>query len=311
MNSLTRTIVYNAHPASLILSTGAVMAGLTASIIRGGITLFPAIMTLIFAWLLQISANLYHGFADLCYGAGENIAGMSDRDSRAFNSSRIFLLKTVANGIGLLALTSGFALFSFVGWIGVGYVAVILLLMYFYFAGPKPIVRTKWSIFVTFLLFGPVAVSGTALVQNPESRVWLPVVVYSVINGLLASNAHIAIQYLRYEEDRINGKETLVTSKGGFFTRFVYLANALIVCAILIVRPSAVEFVSPWVGIIVAACLLVSTLWVFTMMHRDPTTVSRKVRTVTMYQYILVIVVLLCIVCYGFDDFKLNVIRLL
>ena len=311
MNALTRTIVYNMHPQSLIISAGAVMGGLTASVIRGGISVFPAIMTLLFAFLLQISANLYHGYLDLCYGAGENISGMTDRDSRAANSSRVFILKIVANGFGILALTAGMTLFAFIGWIGLVYAVVIGLLLYLYFAGPKPIVRTRWSLLVTFLLFGPIAVSGTALIQNIESHNWLPVAVYSVINGLLAVNAHIAIQYMCYEEDKKNGKETLVTAKGGHFTRFVYLGSAIIICIILIVRPSAVDFVSHWVGIAVAICLLLSSVWVFSMMHRNPVKVSRLVRTVTMYQYILVTLVLMAIVMCSVDSFNVNVFHFL
>lgn len=287
------------------------MSGLTASVIRGGITLFPAVMTFVFVILLQICGNLYHGFFDLRYGAGENISGMNNRRSRESHSSRINLTKVVANAIGILAITAAMSLFTLIGWIGVFYFAIILMLLYFYFAGPSPIVRTKWSIVVTFLLFGPIGVSGTALIQNPGSTDWLPVVVYSVINGLMAANAHIAIQYLRYEEDMTNGKETLVTTKGGAFTRFVYLANSLIVSIILILRPSAIEFVSPWVGVILAFVLIVSSVWVFSMMHRDPTTVSRMVRTVTMDQYILIIIVLLCIVLYALDSYQLTLIRLL
>lgn len=287
------------------------MAGLTASVIRGGITFFPALMTLLFAIFLQISANLYHGFIDLRYGAGENISGMGDRNSRERNSAKVTLIKAVADAIGILALTAGLALFSFVGWMGVAYLIVILIILYLYFAGPNRIVNTRWSIIVTFLLFGPVAVSGTAIVQNPENSEWLPVVVYSLINGLMAANAHIAIQYIRYEEDLTNGKETLVTAKGCFFTRFVYLGNAILVSLILIVRPSAVEFVSPWVGVSIAFVLLVSSVWVFSKMHRDPTKVSRVIRTVTMGQYILLITVLLCIVLYSFDDSQYNFILLL
>lgn len=310
MKSLTKTLVYNAHPASLIISTGAVMGGLTAAVIRGGITLFPAIMTLIFAWLLQISANLYHGYCDLHFGAGENIAGMNDRDSRAFNSSRVLLIKTVANAFAILTITAGVALYPFIGWIGIVYFAVILLMLYFYFAGPRAAVRTKWSLLFTFLFFGPLAVSGTALIQNMHSDNWLPIITYSFIIGLLAVNAHIAVQYLRYEEDLKNGKETLVTSKGGHFTRFVYLADAAIVTAILIIRPAAVHYVSPWVGTIIGICLLASSLWVFSKMHRDPTTVSRMVRTVTMWQYITVTVTLLIIVLCSMEHFKINVIQL-
>lgn len=311
MNSITRTILYNAHPASLIISTGAVMGGLTASVIRGGITLFAAFMTLLFALLLQTSANLYHGYFDMCFGAGENIGGMNDRDSRSSNSSKVMLLKIVANGFAILTLTAGMSLFAFIGWIGVGYSAIILVLLYFYFAGPKPAVRTKWSVIFTFLFFGPIAVSGTALIQNMHSSNWLPIIVYSIIIGLLAVNAHIAVQYMRYEEDMMNCKETLVTSKGGHFTRFVYLANAVLVSAILIIRPAAIEYVSPWVGIIIAVLLLSSSVWVFSMMHRDPTTVSRMVRTVTMWQYIVVTITLMVIVLNSVDHFKVNVIQLI
>ncbi len=311
MNSLTRTILYNAHPASLIISAGAVMGGLTASVIRGGISLFPAIMTLLFAMLLQISANLYHGYFDLCYGAGENISGMGDRDSRASNASRVMLLRVVANGVGILAITAGFSLFAFIGWIGVVYFVVILAMLYFYFAGPKPFVRTRWSLVFTFFLFGPIAVSGTALIQNLQSHDWLPVIVYSLINGLLAVNAHIAIQYMRYEEDLKNGKETLVTYKGGSFTRFVYLINDILVCAILIVRPSAVDFVSRWVGVAVGICLLLSSIWVFSMMHKNPVKISRMVRTVTMYQYIVITLVLMAIVTYSVDQFQVHIFHFL
>lgn len=310
MNSLTRTILYNAHPASLIISAGAVMGGLTASVIRGGISIFPAIMTLIFAFLLQISANLYHGYVDLCFGAGENISGMGNRDSRSAKSSQVMLLKIVSNGFGILTITAGMSLFSFIGWLGAGYFAIIVVLLYFYFAGPCPVIRTKWSVGFTFLLFGPIGVSGTALIQNMHSDNWLPVIVYSVIIGLLAVNAHIAVQYLRYEEDQKNCKETLVTAKGGDFTRFIYLGNAILVTAILIVRPSAVDFVTPWVGIILGLCLLATSVWVFSMMHRDPTTVSRMVRTITMGQYLTVTITLMVIVFCSIDKFEINVIKL-
>lgn len=311
MNSLTKTILYNAHPASLIISAGAVMGGLTAAVIRGGISLFPAIMTLLFALLLQTAANLYHGYFDLCFGAGENIGGMRDRDSRSDNSSKVMLLRIVANGFAILTITAGLSLFTFIGWLGTAYFAIILIMCYLYFAGPRPIVRTKWSVIFTFLFFGPIGVSGTALIQNMHSDNWIPVIVYSVIIGLLAVNAHIAVQYLRYEEDRINGKETLVTAKGVGFTRCVYLVNSAVISAILIIRPAAVSFVSPWVGITIAGCLMVSSIWVFCRMCKDPATVSRTVRTVTLYQYVLVTVTLMVIVLCSMDHLKINVIQLI
>ncbi|MDE6017183.1 MAG: prenyltransferase [Muribaculaceae bacterium] len=311
MNSLTRTLIKTSHPTSLILSVGAINAGLTASVIRGGITFLPALMTFLFAVLLQISGNLYHGYKYLSHHNNSKFDNNGKRTSRSENASRAILMKIVANAIAILALTTGDALFSFVGWLGLAYLVVIVTILFFYFDGPHPIVNTKWSLLVTFILFGPVAVSGTAIVQMPESTEWLPVVVYSLINGIMAVNAHISIQYLHYHEDKASGIETLVTAKGGSFARFIYLADAIIVSAILIIRPSAVEFVSPWVGIVLALILIISSIWVFTHMHRDPTNVSRLIRSVTLLQYVILILVLLCINLYAFDDFQINLIRLI
>lgn len=311
MNKTTRSIIDAIHPATLILSVGAVMGGLTASVIRGGISVFPAIMTLIFAIFLQISANLYNSYFHLCRAAGENVGWSGTHTLLTANTPNVSILRIVANSFAILAFTAGMSLFTFIGWIGMIYVVVITVLYYFYFMGPHPFVRTKWSILFTFIFFGPIAVSGTALIQNLTNPDWLPIAVYSVINGLLASNAHIAIQYLHYEKYIHNNIETLVTAKGGFFTRFVYLGNAAIVCAILIIRPSAVEYVSPWVGIVIGLILLLSSIWIFSMMHKNPVNISKYVRNLTLCQYIIVVIVLMAIVMYSIEKLRINVFHFL
>lgn len=311
MNKITQSVIRAIHPASLILSAGAVMGGLTASVIRGGISVFPAIMTLLFAILLQMSANLYHSYFYLCYAGGEKAKVLRISDMNVANSPNVTILRIVANSVAIIAFTAGMSLFTFIGWIGMVYVAVISALYYFYFMGPRPFVRTQWSVIFTFLFFGPIAVSGTALIQNLTNPDWLPIAVYSVINGLLAVNAHIAIQYLHYEEDKTDNIETLVTSRGGSFTRFVYLGNAAIVCIVLIVRPCAVDFVSPWVGVVIGLGVLLTSAWVFSMMHRNPTNVSKLIRSVTLWQYITVVIVLLAIVMYSVKQFRINVFHFL
>lgn len=287
------------------------MGGLTASIIRGGISVFPAIMTLLFAVLLQTSANLYHSYFFHCYAGGEKVKGLRTRDLKVANSPNVAILRIVANSVAILAFTAGMSLFTFIGWIGMVYVVVITALYYIYFMGPHPLVRTQWSVVFTFIFFGPIAVSGTALIQNLTNPDWLPIAVYSVVNGLLAVNSHIAIQYLHYEEDKKEKIETLVTARGGFFTRFVYLGNAAIVCIILIVRPSAVDFVSPWVGVVIGSGVLLSSAWVFSMMHRNPVNVSKLIRSVTLWQYITVVVVLMAIVMYSVEELRIKVFHFL
>ena len=282
------------------------MGGLTASVIRGGISVFPAIMTLLFAILLQISANIYHGYLYL----SRNMAEEPGRKSH-YESSNVFMLRIVANAFGILALTAGMSLFTFIGWIGLIYFIIIVVLLYFYLGGPKPIVRTKWSLAFTFIFFGPIAVSGTALTQNLTNPDWIPIAVYSIISGLLAANAHIAVQYLRFEEDRNIHIKTLVSAKGGNSARIIYLSNAIIVSIVLIVRPSAVEFVSPWVGMVIGLCLLLSSIWVFSKMHKNPINISKLVRNVTFCQYMTVTLVLMIIVMYSIEKFRINVFHFL
>lgn len=237
--------------------------------------------------------------------------GLRTRDLKVANSPNVAILRIVANSVAILAFTAGMSLFTFIGWIGMVYVVVITALYYIYFMGPHPLVRTQWSVVFTFIFFGPIAVSGTALIQNLTNPDWLPIAVYSVVNGLLAVNSHIAIQYLHYEEDKKEKIETLVTARGGFFTRFVYLGNAAIVCIILIVRPSAVDFVSPWVGVVIGSGVLLSSAWVFSMMHRNPVNVSKLIRSVTLWQYITVVVVLMAIVMYSVEELRIKVFHFL
>lgn len=313
MNSLSKTLLANAHLRSLLMSCGAVLAGLTASIVRGGVSIFPALLTLIFAVFLQIAANLRYGYFDMKYSSGENI-GVSDaaigRGVRSDKERKMFMMKLGSNAFSILTLTVGIPLFEFIGWIGIAYLVIICTLLYFNFAGPKALVRTPWGILVTFFIFGPIAVSGTALIQDFDNAYWTPIVVNSLISGFMAANAHISIMYSRFEEDVKNGKQTLTVLRGKSVTRTVYIVNAVIASALFCVRPYLLGFDNYWVFPLVAVCFIASSIWEMRLMtHTDRPSMIRLTR-ITMYQYILLVAVLLAVVAYGMDDFKFNLLHL-
>lgn len=313
MNSLTKTLLANAHLRSLLMSCGAVLAGLTASIVRGGVSIFPALLTLLFALFLQTASNIRYGYYDLKYSSGENLGASSipvGRNVRGDKERKLMIMKMASNAFSILALTVGIPLFEFIGWIGIAYIVVICGLLYFNFAGPKALVRTPWGILVTFVIFGPLAVSGTALIQDYNNTYWTPVVVNSLISGLMAANAHISIMYARFEEDVKNGKRTLTVRGGKSVTRVIYLVNAVVASALFCVRPYLLGFDNFWVFPIVALLFIGSSVWEASLMaHSDRLSMMRLTK-ITMYQYIVIVAVLLAVVAYGMEEFKFNLLHL-
>lgn len=306
MNSITRSMINQAHPASLVLGCGSVMAGLTASVLRGSIDLFPALMTLIFAALLQITVNLYNGHRMY---AGVYAKNPDESTMRRADSVETKLMKVITDAFMILTVTAGLPLLTYIGWLGVVYLVVILTILHFNFKGPKPLVRTPWALLVTFVLFGPIGVTGTALVQNLHSPVWMPLVTYSIINGLMAVNAHIAVMYATYQVDIMQEKHTLLVTEGVTFTRSLFMLDTFIVCLLLVARQCVNEIISIWVGMAIAAFLLISSIWVFSRMKKDPLTWSAILIKVTKAQYMLLILVMMGVVIYSVNGVSVSLFQ--
>lgn len=306
MNSLTRSIINQAHPASLVLGCGSVMSGLTASVIRGSIDLFPALMTLIFAALLQLTVNLYNGYRMY---AGVYAKHHDEATMRRADSVETKLMKVITDALLILTVTVGLPLLTYIGWIGVVYLVVILTILHFNFKGPRPLVRTPWALLVTFVLFGPIGVTGTALVQNLDSPVWMPLVTYSIINGLMAVNAHIAVMYATYQVDIMQEKQTLLVTEGVTFTRSLFLLDTFIVCLLLVARQCVSEIVSIYVAIVIALFLLLSSIWVFARMTKDPLRWTTLLMKVTKTQYILLILVMMTVVICSISSVSVNIFQ--
>lgn len=299
MNQITQRIWYNIRPTSLLLGIGAVLAGLAASVLRGGVVLFPALMSLLCAVLFQMSANLYYGYRK----AKHIVENDAVRMRRIDDPDGYFLMRIISNVCAILAITMAMPLFMRLRWISLVYLALILGIVYFHFSGPHPLVKTRWSVLVTFILFGPIAVSGTALIQNLYNTDMTPILVYSAISGLLAVNTHLAIQYLRKAADIKDGMETLLESKGTNMVRHLYLINSLAVCIIFTVFSGDLGFESRFVGVALSILLLCTSIAVCLLMRREDTGTALKIRLFVIVQYVAVMVTLLCIVLVSMQSY--------
>ena len=295
-------IVFNIHPVSLLLSAGAVLAGLAASVVRGGVAVSPALLTLVFAVLIQISGNLYYGLHRVRTSIEDNMVEQRDIDRYGYK-----IMRPLSQAFFILAVTVAMPLFTYIRWWSILYLGVVVLLEYFFFCGPRPLVNTRWSALVTFLLFGPVAVSGTAFVQNASFSHITPVVLYSIVSGLLAANGNIALQFLRREDKVRDGMTTLLDIRGAMVVRIGYLFNVLAVCAIMVLCPEELGFASPWYAVVVGVFVIGSAVYVFRLMKQTSVEAAMKIRKYVIAQYVAIALLILFIALFSLDTYGLSI----
>lgn len=299
--TITRRVIFNIHPASLLLSAGAVAAGLAASVIRGGVAAMPALLTLIFAVFFQISGNLYYGYRRVLVSIEENKTEQRDIDVIGFR-----ILKVLSNAFFILAVTFAFPLFTYIGWWSLLYLVVVMEVVYLYFGGPCPLVRTRWSVLVTFLLFGPIAVSGTAFIQLTTFDDLTPIIAYSVISGVLAANANLSLQFLRRIDDVKDGMTSLLAVRGSLMVRLIYMFNILVACLIVLLPMSAVGFGNGLFPCLVAVFLFASGIYVYMLMKRDTLQDAFMIRKIAIWQYVAVLILMLIMVFQADESYWLT-----
>lgn len=296
MRPLTREIAYYLHPESLLLGAGAVLAGLAAAVLRGGVALVPAVMTLFCTLFFQMAANIYYGYvrgADAAKKAGEPIA------------ERYIVMRSISNVFAIISVTFAFPIFTHIRWYAIIYLALIMITLHFYLRGPKPLIGTRWAPAVTFFLFGPLAVSGTALVQNLYSTDWLPIVVYTFISGMLAVNVRLSIAYMHLRNNVCPGQIHADSPHRSILA--LYIFNIIVVCLLMVAFPYNLGFGGRLYGIIVPLWLLATAAVALRWMRLRSAEASVKASRTVFVQYVTAMIVLLSMVLISKDTFWVSV----
>lgn len=222
--------------SSLMMGAGAVFAGSAAAILRGNFEILPASLCLLFVIFMQLGGNYYYTYFDESRNCGSAI------DKRiASQKSQISLpmLKEFSFGLLLLSAMVGLALLTMCGLWTLPIGIAIMALSWFSCGGNEPLLRTPFGIFATFILFGPLCVIPTSLVQSFREAIviynWFdiaPAIFMSIVIGLMASNANILYGYSTYLTDLRNSKRTFVTQWGRKATRVVFFINGLLYTAV-------------------------------------------------------------------------------
>lgn len=221
----------------LALSVSSVFLGTAAAALRGNMEFFPATLALIFAVFLQTSAQL----------SAAHFQMMRDRRSSQDNSvnpdesdlTPPQILKEGSLAFLIVALTAGFSLMAMSGWwtLLIGALTGICFMLDYMIR--KPLSRTPWALLITFILFGPVGVMGSSIVQSAHESMAVfnlyditPAIFTSVIGGLYAINVNLLRDCLECDNDRIKGRHTICTIFGFKATKVFMIVSSVAICAV-------------------------------------------------------------------------------
>lgn len=225
------------RPYSLGNSVILVLVGSALAYADGGFRAVPAALCLLFALLMQCTANLVNDLWDFLKGADQ-----PDRlgPDRAFAKGYITLpamkagiaLFTVAGcavGLGILAYAHDYLAWG--GWELVAVGASCVLFAYLYTAGPYSLAYHGLGDIAVVLYFGLVPVGFTYYVQTGS---WNgAVVVAALACGLVIDTMLMINNFRDREEDARVGKRTIVVATCAAVGRWGYLAlgaGALALC---------------------------------------------------------------------------------
>ncbi len=212
----------------------------------------PALLCLLFAWVMQIDSNLVNDYFDFKHGNdGEDRLG----PKRACAEGWI-TLPAMKHGIvftTILGCATGLPLILFGGWemVIVGICCVIFCFLY----------TTKLSYVgmgdvLVLLFFGTVPVCCTYYLTLPpgaQTLTW-EAFSYSVCCGLVVDTLLVVNNYRDYDNDRSNGKKTLIVHIGKQGGEWLYLLLGVIPFIVMVAASFAkAESIIPLLYLVYAA----------------------------------------------------------
>lgn len=215
-------------PDTLLMGVSTVFAGTAIAAVRDEVRIMPMLLCILFVAAGQLASNCTYVFNDLRNHHGntalEEIAGRLNRQE---DTELYGMLRIIAGVATIFAVTIGFMLASYCGAWSLLLGALLFILSYLNVQGPMPLVGTPFGPLITYLVFGPIGVVGTFLLQFADSTFailsWFdigPAVYFGLSIGFLAVNVHIAIEYQHYRMNLLTHRTSVVTELGRKFSRY-------------------------------------------------------------------------------------------
>ncbi|MBD5191233.1 MAG: prenyltransferase [Bacteroidales bacterium] len=264
---------------TLVMGFSTVLFGTAAATVVGNEEFLPAFLCVLFALFFQMAFNLRHRYHDFIYGFGESVNDELEQNNSSNIPTRV-VLREGSTASFIVALTIGLGILSFAGWWVLVLGLLLGLLAWINYLGSHQLTRTPFGLLVTFLLFGPVGVIGTMMVQimsgfnNGSVSIHhitlyevLPSFFFGVIAGLMAVNCHLAFSAETVENDTLNGKKTFTVKYGEIGAEMLYILDGILILTLFIVMQLIGELAHRWFVLIVPIIVSLSYFVIWKKVH--------------------------------------------
>lgn len=235
--TFTQVFLKAANLRTLYMGCASVLAGTAAAAVRGNLEVLPGVLCLVFGIFAQLTSNISHFYFRERFEYHEHLSDFfeSAKERRTYMPMLVEAMRASA----IMAGMAGLVILSISGWWTI-IVALIIILMFVIFnIGHHPLSRTSLSIIGTFLMFGPICVIGTSLVQSARSTEHLlnwydiaPAVYMSIFIGFMAVNEQLLYDYRAFIDDRRHNRGTMTVRHGREKTRTLFFINGVLFFAV-------------------------------------------------------------------------------
>lgn len=262
------------HFPALLIGIGAVIGGTAAANLRGNAEVLPAILCFIFVIFAQLAAiglYLYNVVKKIRNEKGLNIKSdiRAEREEATKLASRETFYKIFTFGFALMAFMVGNTMSSMGGYMMILIGIFIFVAGWFMMAGNYPLIDTPWGPLFSFLLFGPIAVITTSLIQSQheatEALNWFdiaPALYMSGSIGFLAAIANIVTNHVRYDYDRKARNDTFLITFGRETSRKIILVCAILCSGLMVFSAYRLDFVHPLQALIPSIPTFAVNIWI-------------------------------------------------
>lgn len=298
----------NGNFSSLIMGIGTVIAGTAAAVVRGNMEVLPATVCLLFAIFLQLGANYFHSYCELgrYYDTLEGNAALLPTDGMHSDkqlSKR--LLQEAATACLLVSLMLGMTIMAMAedSWWTIIAGIIIFGMCATLSVGPKPLTRTPWALVCTFVLFGPIGVWGTSIVQcqhDANDTVWslydmLPMIYVGIAMGFLSCNTYLLYSYRNYKYQKETNYRGITAKFGPKTVEWLVFANGLLMLISMTMIVTILNFSNPLVALLPAVVSFALTTYIALRMRHGALSELSHLTVLSKVNYLLTAVLLFII----------------
>lgn len=262
---------------SLMMGIGAVMGGNSSAQVHGNAEFFPATICLIFVIFAQLSANCYTHYREQLYRMGYNTRASLRNASSLPGYDKILFYRIFSFGLALIAFMAGCTLVAMGGiWFGIVGVFIVIV-AWLMVGGSNPLLLSPWGSAFTFILFGPVAVISTSMLQSTHETTdplsWFdisPALFMAGIMGFLCANAYLVYIYGNYHIYKESLGETFTATFGRRATRILVLVNSFLAFGIYVWAAFYLSLANAWLVASPSIICLLINIYIWWQMKYRP-----------------------------------------